>query len=114
MRKPLRVPDAVKHTGGDRAELIRLQQEDYTIRKMGEAMTPTVRARKTSSFEMKNGIVYRVYHDIARGGPTTWQVVLPESLRKYVMSIAHDTITGGQLGIRKIREKIMSNFIGLA
>ena len=28
VRKPLRVPDAVKHTGVDRAELIRLQQED--------------------------------------------------------------------------------------
>ena len=109
VRKPLRVPDAVKHTGVDRAELIRLQQEDYTIRKMGEAMTLTVRAGKTSSFEKKNGIVYRVYHDIARGGATTWQVVLPERLRKYVMPIAHDTITGGHLGNRKTREKITSN-----
>ena len=36
VRKPLKVPDAVKHTGMDRAELIRLQQEDYTIRKMGK------------------------------------------------------------------------------
>ena len=34
VRKPLRVPDAVKHTGVDRAELIRLQREDYTIRKL--------------------------------------------------------------------------------
>ena len=56
--KPLRVPDAGKYTGVDRAELIRLNQDDYTIRKMGEAMTSTVRAGKASSFEMKNGIVY--------------------------------------------------------
>ena len=77
---------------------------------MGEALTPTVRARKTSSFEKKNGIVYRVYHAMARGGATTQQVVLPESLRKCVISIAHDTITGGHLGIRKTREKITSNF----
>ena len=63
-------------------------------------MTPTVRAGKTLSFEIKNGIVYRVYHDMVGGGTTTWQVVLPKSLRKYVMSIAHDTITGGHLGIR--------------
>ena len=110
VRKPLRVSDAAKHTGVDRAELIRLQQEDYTIKKIGEAMTSTVRAGKTSSFEKKNGIVYRVYHDMTRGGATTRQVVLPESLRKYVMSIAHDTITGGHLGIRRTREKIMSNF----
>ena len=26
------------------------------------------------------------------------------------MSVAHDTITGGHLGIKKTREKIMSNF----
>ena len=108
--KPLRVPDAVKHTAVDRVELIRLQQDDYTIRKMGEAMTSTVRAGKTSLFEMRNEIVYRVYHDMARGGATTQEVVLPESLRKYVMSIAHDASSGGHLGIRKTREKIMSTF----
>ena len=110
VRKLLRVPDALKHMGVDRAELIQLQQEDYTIRKMEEAMTSTVRAGKTSSFEMKNRIVYRVYHDMARVGATTPQVVLPVSLRKYVMSIAHDTITGGHLGIKKTREKITSKF----
>ena len=72
-------------------------------------MTPTVCAGKTSSLE-KNGIVHRVHYSMARGGATTRQVVLPESLRKYVMSIVHDTITGGHLGIRKTREKITSNF----
>ena len=81
-RKPLRVPDDVKHTGVDRAELIQLHQEDYTIRKMGEAMTSTVRAGKTSSIEKKSGIAYRVYHKMTCGGATTRQVVLSESLRK--------------------------------
>ena len=38
LRVLLKVPDAVKHIGVDRAELIRLQQEDYTIRKMGETI----------------------------------------------------------------------------
>ena len=63
---------------------------------------------RTSLFEKKNRIVYRVYHDMARGGSTT--VVLAESLRKYVRSIVHDTITGGHLGIRKTRKKITSNY----
>ena len=47
---------------------------------------------------------------MARGGTTIRQVVLPKSWRKYVLSIAHNTITGVHLGIRKTREKIMSNF----
>ena len=59
VRKLLRVPDAVKHTGVDRAELIRLQQEDYAIKKMRGAMTSTVCVGNTSSFE-KNEIVYSV------------------------------------------------------
>ena len=59
----------------DRAELIRLQQGDYAIRKMGEAVASTVRAGKTSPFEKKNGIVYRVYRDMARGGTTIQKVV---------------------------------------
>ena len=50
VRKTFRVADAGKHAGVDRAELILLQQQDYTIRKM-EAMTSTVSAGKTSSFE---------------------------------------------------------------
>ena len=54
--------------------------------------------------------MYRVYNDATRGGANVRQVVLPESLRKYVMSVAHVTITGGHLGIKKTREKIMSNF----
>ena len=58
------MPGAVKHTGVDRAELIRLQQEDYTIRKIGNYDVNSS-CEKTSPFEKKNGIVYRVYHDMA-------------------------------------------------
>ena len=71
----------------------------YSTPTKGLYMTSIVRGGKTSSFEKKNGIVYRVYHDLAGGGATTRQVVLPESLRKYVMSIAHDTITDCHRGL---------------
>ena len=94
--KPLTVPDTPKHTVGDRGELIRLQQDDEAITKMGETMSEN-RAGRTSFFEKKDGIVYRVYNDATRGGANVRQVVLPESLRKYVISVAHDTITGVHL-----------------
>ena len=108
--KPLTVPDTQKHTGADRRELIRLQQDDEAIKRMGETAMSENRAGRTSFFEKSDGIVYRVYNDATRRGASTRQVVLPESLRKYVMSSAHDTTTGGHLGIKKTREKIMSNF----
>ena len=99
--RPLTVPDTPKHTGVDRRELIRLQQDDEAIKRMGETAMSENRAGRTSFFEKRDWIVYRVYNDATRGGANVRQVVLPESLRKYVMSVAHDTITG---------EKIMSNF----
>ena len=108
--KPLTVPGTPKHTGVDRRELIRLQQDDEAIKRMGETAMPENRAGGTSFLKKKDGIVYRIYNDETRGGANVRQVVLPESLRKYVMSVAHDTITEGHLGIKKTREKIMSNF----
>ena len=60
--------------------------------------------------EEKRRIVYRVYNNATRGGANVRQVVLPESLRKYVVSVVHDTITRGHLGIKKTRKKIMSSF----
>ena len=98
--KPLTVPDTPKHTGVDREELIRLQQDDEAIKRMGETMSEN-RAERTSFFEKRDGIVYRVYNDATRGGANVRQVVLPESLRKYVMSLAHDTTIGGHLESRR-------------
>ena len=60
--KPLAVPDTPKHTGVDWGELIRLQQGDEAIERMGEtAMSQNCRGR--SFFEKREGIKYRVYND---------------------------------------------------
>ena len=80
VRKPLRVPDALKHTGVDQAELIRLQLEDYTIKTDGGSYDDESSCGKAVIIEMKK--VYRVYHDMARVGATTRQVVLPESFEE--------------------------------
>ena len=97
--KPLTVPGTPKHTGVDQRELIQLQQDDEAIKRMGQTAMSENNTGRTSFFEKRDGIVYRVYNDETRGGANVRQVVLPESLRKYVMSVAHDTITTGHLGI---------------
>ncbi|GFO29000.1 gypsy retrotransposon integrase-like protein 1 [Plakobranchus ocellatus] len=38
------------------------------------------------------------------------QVGLPKPLQEYVMSVAHDFITGAHLGIRRTKDKVLSNF----
>ena len=75
------ITDTLKLRGVDRGELIRLQQDDETIKRMGETAMSENRTGRTSFFEKRDGIVYRVYDDATRGGANVLQVVLPESLK---------------------------------
>ena len=58
--KPHTVLDTPKHTGVDWGELIRLQQNDEAIKRMGETAMSENREGRTSFFEKRDGIVYRV------------------------------------------------------
>ena len=53
---PLTIPDTPKHIGVDRAELIRLQQDDEVV-KMGETSMSENHAGRTSFFDKRDGIV---------------------------------------------------------
>ncbi|GFO39369.1 gypsy retrotransposon integrase-like protein 1 [Plakobranchus ocellatus] len=67
------------------------------------------RVNKIAFFEKIKGIVYRKFED--PGGNTSLkQVVLSRSLCKYVMSMAHDSITGVHKGIKRTNNKVPSNF----
>ena len=46
----------------------------------------------------------------ANGEQTTRQVVVPQPLRQQVMNVAHSSILGGHLGVKKTTNKITSNF----
>ncbi|GFN80780.1 Zinc finger protein [Plakobranchus ocellatus] len=107
--KPLRVPDIERHVGVDREQLIKLQQEDPRILALVDAGRALRRGGKVVSFEKARGIVYRRYEDIGRNVDVK-QVVLPKPLREYVMSVAHDSITGAHLGIRRTKDKVLNNF----
>ncbi|GFO45341.1 gypsy retrotransposon integrase-like protein 1 [Plakobranchus ocellatus] len=107
--KPLRVPDIERHVGVDRERLIKLQQEDPRILALVDAGRTSRRGEKIVSFEKARGIVYRRYQDLGRNVDVK-QVVLPKPLREYVMSVAHDSITGAHLGIRRTKDKVLSNF----
>ncbi|GFR87729.1 zinc finger protein [Elysia marginata] len=107
--KPLRVPDMERHGGVDREQLIKLQQENPRIRELVDADRTSRRGGKVVSFEKARGIVYRRYENPGRNVRVK-QVVLPKSLREYVMSVAHDSLTGAHLKIRRTKDKVLSNF----
>ncbi|KAK3788520.1 hypothetical protein RRG08_030221 [Elysia crispata] len=54
--RPLTVPDTPKYTGVDLRELIRLQQDDEAIKRMGETSMSENRTGRTSFFEKRDGI----------------------------------------------------------
>ncbi|GFN96128.1 gypsy retrotransposon integrase-like protein 1, partial [Plakobranchus ocellatus] len=86
-----------------------VMQEDPRILALVDAGRTSRRGGKVVSFEKARGIVYRRYEHLGRNVDVK-QVVLPMPLREYVMSVAHDSITGAHLGIRRTKDKILSNF----
>ncbi|GFO20511.1 gypsy retrotransposon integrase-like protein 1 [Plakobranchus ocellatus] len=87
--KPLRVPDIERHEGVDREQLIKVQQEDPRILALVDAGRTSRRGGKVVSFEKARGIVYRRYEDLG---------------------LVLNSITGAHLGIRRTKDKVLSNF----
>ena len=61
-------------------------------------------------FEKRQGILYRIHRRIDGLGETWKQIMVSKSLRVRVMELAHDSIFGGHLGVKKIKDKIQTNF----
>ena len=95
----------------DREELVNIQVEDPTLEKFRVMNELRSRGKYESRFEVQNGILYRVFKhpQLTRGGELR-QVMVPEKLRRKVMKVAHDSILGGHLGIRKTTDKMLTSF----
>ncbi len=79
---------------------------------MAERADPgTTRGNHQYRFEVKDGILYRVYTK-PRGGTVeaVQQIVTPTKYRRHVMRLAHESIVGGHLGIHKTVDRITSSF----
>ena len=61
-------------------------------------------------FEKRQGILYRIRRRIDGLGETWKQIMVPKSLRIRVMKVAHDSIFGGHLGVKKTKDRIQTNF----
>ena len=61
-------------------------------------------------FEKRQGILYRIRRRIGGLGETWKQIIVPKSLRIRVMEVAHDSIFGGHLGVKKTKDRIQTNF----
>ena len=110
-KTPLHVSEGKGGIKVDREELIRLQRADESLEKYYSMKDVKVKDGKKTSFEEKNKVLYRMYqHPDTQHGKVTRQVVVPRSLRQRVMEVAHNSIMGGHMGVKKTVDRIISNF----
>ena len=63
------------------------------------------------SFEEKDGVLYRSYkHPHVNGGKLIRQVMVSTLLRWQLMVLAHESIMGGHMGVKKSTDKIQRAF----
>ena len=110
-RIPLKIPSTNESPVVDREKLKQMQRDDKSLQKYWEKDDVFVRGQAENSFEVKGGVLYRVYkHPYVNGGKPLKQVMVPEQLRNRIMELAHGSIMGGHMGIKKTVDKIQSAF----
>ena len=110
-RIQLKVPGTKERSVVDREKLKQIQRDDESLQKYWERNDVVVRGQAESSFEVKGGILYRVYkHPYVNGGKPLKQVMVPVQLRSQIMELAHGSIMGGHMGIKKTTDKIQTAF----
>lgn len=89
----------------------KLQKEDETLKKVREKDIDVerIRGKNSSYYTMKDDILFRVYQQETRDNEIE-QVVVPKELRTQVMGLAHESIMGGHLGVKKTMDKIQASF----
>ncbi|KAK7101556.1 hypothetical protein V1264_019921 [Littorina saxatilis] len=109
---PLRVTNSSATAVVDRDRLIQLQEADLTLTKYrSRPVKVMTKGEGTVHFEVKAKIMYRVFqHPRVNGGKPLRQVLVPQPLRRQVMEVAHDSIMGGHLGVKKTSDRIQAAF----
>ncbi|KAK7087136.1 hypothetical protein V1264_021225 [Littorina saxatilis] len=109
---PLRVTNSSATAVVDRDRLIQLQEADLTLTKYrSRPVKEMTKGEGTVHFEVKAKILYRVFqHPRVNGGKPLRQVLVPQPLRRQVMEVAHDSIMGGHLGVKKTSDRIQAAF----
>ena len=91
--------------------LKQMQRDDESLQKYWEKDNVVVRGQAVTSFEVKGGVLYRVYkHPYFNRGKPLKQVMVPVQLRNRIIELTHGWIMGGHMGIKKMTDKIQSAF----
>ena len=107
----LKVPSSRESPIVDKEKLKQMQREDESLRKYWDLDDVLVNGQAEISFEEKCGVLYRLYkNSYVNGGKPVKQVTVPEKLRLSIMEVAHGSIMGRHMGIKKTTDKIQIPF----
>ena len=107
--QPLIVAKGANNLSITKEELIRLQEEDESLAKF-KGIEEIVRNGFGVGYEKKGGVLYRMRRRVDGEEAPNKQILVPKNLRRKVMEIAHDSIFGGHMGVKKTEDCILSNF----
>ena len=96
----------------DKNELVRRQQEDQSLQTYinGEVDDRQLKNRKVS-YSVEKGVLFRYFQSSSyRSGEVIRQIMVPSSLRKKIISVAHDSMVSGHMAIRRTYDRILSIF----
>ena len=108
--KPLVTKDVTAQTSITKNELAQLQQEDTTLKKYADLEDAVRKGDYEIKYEKRIGVLYRIRNRTDGLGECSKQIMVPKTLRRKVVEVAHDSIFGGHLGIKKTKDRIQTNF----
>ena len=108
--KPLKTKDVTDKMSINKKDLIKMQEEDPTFLKLKQLKGTEIRKGYVVSYEKRGRIWYRIRQRKDDVGYPRKQILVPKSLRERVMGVAHESLFGGHLGVKKTEDRIPSNF----
>ena len=110
-RTPNHLKEVTDKMSINKKDLIKMREEDPTLQKFKQLKGTETRKGYVISYEKRGGICYRIRQkrkdDV---GDPRKQILVLKSLKKIVMGVAHDSIFGGHLGVKKTEDRIQTNF----
>uniref|UniRef100_A0A131XKF8 RNA-directed DNA polymerase n=1 Tax=Hyalomma excavatum TaxID=257692 RepID=A0A131XKF8_9ACAR len=86
-----------------------LQREDRTLESCFSSIGKTIAKRSANiEYVLIKGILYRHYRSLTR--KQVDQLVVPQSLRQFVLRMAHEGIMAGHQGIKRTTDRILEEF----
>ena len=108
--KPLNVQEVTSKVAVSKEDLMRWQKDDPSLRKFQDMKEEVNRGKYVVAYKKLKGILYRVRQRKDIPGESGKQILVPKLLRTRVIKVAHDSMFGGHLRVKKTEDRIQTNF----